>query len=706
MYLPKSWGNTRLTHRSVVLGGALGCACTTLPGAEETHTIAAHWASSACRPAFEPVEYDLEALGDFPVSEANYEHLADEQDLLVPSSTESAALAASDGFTRYVGLGLPASGKDVDVALWPRDAPCAMPIAAECGYPAAGGGYAVGVSADHRTMLIAGGGAPLEQTPEPDPALARSAAVVDLGTGRVSCVPPDRGLQSGRAGATITAVGSKFLVAGGTEPVRKTVQLTAEIFDPTTGEFDPDPIPLLRDGRNGRARHAAVTLASGETLLVGGVDATGLPLETLEAIAPEAPHHRNENDEDKREAKLDRPRVGPVALRLSDDRIFVAGGTDGAELNPRTLQDLVWLDKDARTVERTLDTLACPDEPTRFVGSTFASMPGGAVLAVGGCALGMGSGTCTQPCQGGLGCLTSEIFWIERDATVTCCGAGRAACGAPLPPLFADSDRSFGAFIEPLLVAGEDGRPWLVEGAASARTLHRFDPWTGQFPSSGIATGTGASSIVVPTPVDTALFLWLEQCTDRAPGDCNTSLHGFRHTSPGGGVIGLRGPYTQIVTPLLLGFEGVEGVALDRAPSAVPQPGSVAPRPWRDPSGAVHLTPNSELLLTDTTYENVHLEIQVGARPPPIVHLGGSTFGSKACPWPIAAPEPPFVAEVVRNGENVTLTIGDRSRDCGGPTGRVSIGIAAEATPITVGPIANDRGAPRGGISVTRIATP
>jgi hypothetical protein len=716
MYLPKIWGNTRLLHRSVLAAGALGGACTTLPGTEETHTIASHWASTACRPAPGPTqpEFDLEALGDFPISGENYEHLKSEaQDLLVPPATRSAALAASDGFTNFVGLGLPASGKDIDVSLWPKDAPCAIPVATDCGYPGAGDGYALGVSEDERTLLVAGGGAPLEGAPEPDPSLARAAAVVDLGTGKVSCIPPERGLQSGRAGATITALGSKLLVAGGTEPVRDTAQLTAEIFDPGTGEFDPDPIPLLRDGRNGRAHHAAVTLASGETLLVGGVDATGFPLSTLEAISPEAPHHRNENDESTREASLEAPRVDPFALRLSDDRVFIAGGKISSD-SPRQVEQLVWLDKDARTIEHTLETLACPADqagkpPTKVVGSVFASMPGGAVLAVGGCALPVDGApvspvSCTQHCQGELGCLTSEIFWIDREGGVTCCGAGRATCNGP-PPRFEDA--SFGAFLEPVLVSGEDGRPWLLEGERSARTLHRFDPWTGQFPSSGVATGTAASSIVA-APADAALFLWLDQCTVGATTDCNTSLHGFRHTSQQSeGFAHLRGPYTQAAKPLLL--NDTEGVALARAPSAPPGEGAVALRPWLDQTRAMdgrpgtlnlHLTPDSELVLTDTTYEGVHVEIPVRAGPPPVVHLGSMAFGSTAkraasCQWPVAAPRAPFVADVVRGGDRVTLTIGDRTRDCDGPVGRVSISVGAEATPITVEPI-----------SVTRIATP
>src|SRR5215471_314473 len=107
MYLPKIWGNTRFLHRSVLVGGALGCACTTLPGGEETHIIAAHWASSECKGAAGSTGFDLEALGDFPPSSENYEHLEAAQDLLVPAASRSASLTASDGFANFSGLGLP-----------------------------------------------------------------------------------------------------------------------------------------------------------------------------------------------------------------------------------------------------------------------------------------------------------------------------------------------------------------------------------------------------------------------------------------------------------------------------------------------------------------------------------------------------------------------------------------------------------------------
>jgi hypothetical protein len=66
---------------------------------------------------------------------------------------------------------------------------------------------------------------------------------------------------------------------------------------------------------------------------------------------------------------------------------------------------------------------------------------------------------------------------------------------------------------------------------------------------------------------------------------------------------------------------------------------------------------------------------------------------SASCPWPATASDAPFI--VVRKGETVTLSIGDHTQDCEGPSGRVSISISAAATPSTLSPI-----------TVTRIATP
>jgi hypothetical protein len=667
MYLPKIWGNTRRLHRSVVLGGALGCACTTLPGREEIHTIGAHWASTACAPTSK-VTYDLEALGDFPPTMDTSEFLEGEKRLVVPAATRSVSLSARDSFTDFLGLGLATDTADIDVALWPSGSACEVPVQNDdCGYPGAGQGYAIGVSADGRTLLVAGGDAS-RAGDDAARAAASGAVTVDLGTGKVRCIPASRGLQFGRAGATISTFGSKLLVAGGYDPIDGTSApfFFAEVYDPETRAFDAAPV-----GIHARARHGAVTLASGEVLLVGGVDDRSRPLDSIDAIDPDSRGLR------KGGVSLETARVDPVVLRLSDDRVFIGGGTDGGSPE-KAVQGLEWLDATATARDRALDALACPGDQastpaTVTVKSAFAGMPGGAVLAVGGCDLpadGVTALDCSAHCEGDLGCPSSEVFWIDADANVTCCGGGRAACsGLPVPAIATPFDG-------PRLLAGEEGRPWLLDGAAGGRTLRRFDPWTAQFPISGTALN-GAPAAVASA--DAGLFLFMDGCDATSPSDCVADLRGLRH--------GVRGPYTQAVAPLLLA--NTEGVALDRAPAPPPAPGAAPSRPSRDPTnGAVYLTPGAAMVLTDTTYADVHVVVHVTGGAPPLLRLGEASFGGKSCPWPVRAPQTPFDADLVRRGGRITLSIGTHSQSpCDGPANRVSIVVAADRAAVTVGSV-------------------
>jgi hypothetical protein len=665
MYLPKTWGNTRALHRTLVLGGALGCACTTIQGREETHTISAHWASSACKPmatSAAQFQFDLEALGDFPPSIDTHESLNREQPLVVPSSTRAASLSASDGFSSYIGLGVASTDSDIDVSLWPDTGFCELPLArGDCDYLGGGTGYAMGVAADGRSLLVAGGDARREGDDARTRAVAGSAAFVDLTTGRATCLSGSDGLQVGRAGATVTALGDEFLVAGGVDPTEQNgVISSAELFDPATRSFAADPIALVP---RGRARHGAVALASNEVLLVGGIDSNGpISERTLDAIVAESPNHR------RGLAELPAPRVDPTVVRLSDDRILVTGGRDGTDPGD-ALQDLLWLDATARSIENELDALACPGDqggttPTATVDSAFASMPGGAVLAVGGCTVSRDGSAlpCDEPCPNGDGCLSSEVFWIDRDGNVTCCGSGRATCSG-LTPI----DGAPPGLKDPRLVPGEDGRPWLVEGVVGARTLRHFDPWSGQFPASGIATEAKFSA---PQRADAGLFLSIDDCSMNDPQTCSASLQGFR--------FGVRNPYTQAIAPLLLA--DTEGVATDRALSPPPAADAVAARPFRDPThGDLVLTAGSRLALTDTTYDDVDLVIPVRSGAPPLVYLGTEMYGGKPRPWGLQSPQAPFDAELLRKGSTVTLTIKGNTIVYDGPTGRVSIAVGADA---------------------------
>src|SRR6185436_15032362 len=84
-------------------------------------------------------------------------------------------------------------------------------------------------------------------------------------------------------------------------------------------------------------------LASGETLLVGGTDVGTSALVGLESISPETGTYRVAGLN-----RLKDGRTNPRVIRLTDDRVLVAGGmrSDGTPLDT-----LEWFSPDARERE-------------------------------------------------------------------------------------------------------------------------------------------------------------------------------------------------------------------------------------------------------------------------------------------------------------------------------------------------------------------
>jgi len=181
-------------------------------------------------------------------------------------------------------------------------------------------------------------------------------------------------LSEPRAFATVSDFSGKILVAGGENPIHtaaaaSALRDTAEIYDPTLQSFEPELLSL----RESRTRHAAVNLASGEIALFGGrLDASGALNPFVEVVSPKTRISTVVGT-------LSVGRVAPTALRLSDGRLLVAGGTD-ADDHP--LGVLEWRNPDASPLTAPFD--GSTSLPARF-DRAFAALPGGAVLAVGGC---------------------------------------------------------------------------------------------------------------------------------------------------------------------------------------------------------------------------------------------------------------------------------------------------------------------------------
>ena len=153
-------------------------------------------------------------------------------------------------------------------------------------------------------------------------------------------------------------------------------------------------------------------------------------------------------------------------------------------------------------------------------------------------------------------------------------------------------------------------------------------------------------------------------------------LHGYRH--------GVRGEYTQEVAPLLL--TGTDGLALNRLPGDDAR---------RDPqTGDVILdAEEAALVLTDTTYLDFTLDLELADGPAPVVRLGDDAFGTGRCTWPTGQGR---TVTFVRTGSRVELRRDKRKTTCAGPSGRARIQIARGGGPVTLHSVTITRGAASG----------
>lgn len=605
-------------------------------------TIRAQWVPG-CTPDTTTGKLDLEALGDFDPSPQTHVvvGVADPDSTVgIPDSTRSLVLDADTAVGRFRGVGAVPESGSVSVSLWPVANACPLhSVTDNRAYPHDLDGVAIGYSASASVVLVVGG------STSPN-----SALVVDVATGTAAEVDPAVGPRTDRIGATVTEFGDKLLVAGGLDS-NGAANDTADVFDPVLGRFEERRIDL----EGNRANHGAVVLASGETLLVGGTDVGTSALVGLESISPETGTYRVAGLN-----RLKDGRTNPRVIRLTDDRVLVAGGmrSDGTPLDT-----LEWFSPDAREREPQSpsfsDARAAGAPVVDVVDRAFVAMPGGSALAVGGCELAPAMTTSPPrsdcvPCatSAGNGCASKDVYWITRDGSIESL------------PLALDT-----ATYPTLLVAGAEGRPWLVASSPGGRRFLRFDPWLGRFtapesaptpPLPGFefaddASNTAFESRIVGT--GPGLFLWMTKNTGGFP-----SIFGFRH--------GTRGPYDAAVVPLLLANQ--DGVSLDRNNSGA-----------LDTEGRAVLTEGGEtLVVTDTTYANVDSAIDAGDGPPPSVvllesHAGTAErewiYGGDKCPWPAAPPGKLPAPRLRRIEGQVTLSQGGKGKTCAGPEGRVSI---------------------------------
>jgi len=351
-------------------------------------------------------QLQLNALGDFDASERTTDFVTSDQTgaaLAFPPETlaVTAELTFPRSSERFAAVGSYRSGEELPLLLWPNGRGCELAEPME--YPAPGGGQGLGSSPEHGLVMLAG-------SDRGQSSAVSGALVFDSNTGRAQSLAGDAQLWRPRAFASVTGFGPGFLVAGGEDPTTafstgRRLHATAEVFRADTFTFDPAlEIQLLRP----RSRHAAVALSPTETLLVGGREAAdngeAIATATLELVDHTSGFTRHVG-------RLTVARISPKALLLDDGRVFVAGGYDD---EARWVPGADWI---VRTNDGDFEIEPAPEHgmPTR-IDQDFVAMPGGAVLAVGGCEDREGPAdecaACRRGCppEGGW-----DAYWIDAD---------------------------------------------------------------------------------------------------------------------------------------------------------------------------------------------------------------------------------------------------------------------------------------------------
>lgn len=571
---------------------ALLWGCESAP--ERVAIVAHHVPACAPAPSSTPTQLELIALGDFDRSNVSVSILASNaaaESVGLPPGTRAAELNTL-GDSGYWGTGRLDTHNQLSILLWPRDRPCQL--ARRDGAAASTGSWSLGVAERSSRLLMLG--------PVPDDGLRSSALSVDLSDASVTEPAAGEAPLTTRSFASLSELGAGFVLAGGIDPETGVVLQTTELFEPRGTGFAPAAAPLSLE--TPRARHAALALPTGSTLLIGGESASGAALGSVEVLSTTPARFVRSLE------LLETARVGPRALLLDRDRILVGGGyvwSDGDAGAPlerarQPIASVEFLSIDLAELSRPPVAL----EPAALDRAFVGLGPGGA-LAVGGCEPRSAAADCA-PC-GDMGCVSRAVWWIDAEGTPYAL--------EPLPVELATA--------EPKLVPAAGGAPWLM---ANGR-LGRFDPWRGSFSVTDVtAPARGRALVGEPRAVGPGLFVWLEADAEAV------MLAGYYHSQ--------RGPFTQDVAPLLIGSG--EGVAPHRPPTLGAE-GDVTLR--YTPSAGLELFGAAAVTsVMDTDYADFTLELSLAAGPPPLLRLvapgsaadDAASFGGLQCPWPDVSP--------------------------------------------------------------------
>jgi hypothetical protein len=553
--------------------------------APTTVAIAAHYVP-ACAPPAEGAARELElvALGDFDRSNDSVVILQSDaalRSVALPAGTRAAELhTLGDG--AYWGSGTRAPDNQLPILLWPRDRACALArfdgahLNPDDVADPDDTVWLLGASDRLRALLVTGPGAGTSSV---------ETTHVDLTSAAGSSLGAERGPRGARSAATLSELGDGLVLAGGVDVTSGRVLDDAERFDPGLGRFTGESIALALP----RARHAALGLSPGRSLLIGGESASGQALQSVELLSTDSPQGALE--------LLATPRVAPQAVLLGQNRVLVGGGyvtgPDGAR---QPIESVEFLSTDLTHVGHAPISLR-----PAALDRAFVAFGSGAALAVGGCEAEAGDVDCIA-CREG--CVSRAVWWIDP--------RGMAHPLTPLPAALAVPD--------PRLVPGAGGRPWLI---ARGRLGH-FDPWLARFElvAAGRAAALDVPLLGQPLALGPGLFAWLEASASGA------ELVGFYHSQ--------RGPFAQDVAPLLVG--SADGIVPNQPPTSDADPSRLV----YSPATGLELSGSAAVVsVADTEYAAFTLELNLASGPAPLIQLvavngedGEAAFGGFECPWP------------------------------------------------------------------------
>ncbi len=286
--------------------------------------------------------------------------------------------------------------------------------------------------------------------PSPDPSVVISPSPPSSVVGSGSWTPTGNMVET-RFGESATLLpNGDVLVAGGNPRFdRGGISLaTAELYDPSTGRWT-----LTGDMQEARQDHAAVLLANGEVLVLGGNASAGASrlLGSVELYAPGTGAWTDTG-------RLTSVRTNATATLLADGKVLVTGGissrTEGPERSAEVYDPVTgtWATTGAMRVGRN--------------GHTATLLPDGRVLVVGG-------QCCTEAA------VASAELYDPASGTWTSAGAPGSARRNHTAVALADG--------KVLVYGGDNGN----SQSPAVTTAELYDPVTGVWVATGSPHGQG-----------------------------------------------------------------------------------------------------------------------------------------------------------------------------------------------------------------------